>query len=465
MPPQGSAAGSGERTPDEESILNGWVRRYYALQQDDLKPWILCDSSVQGFSYVNVSVKGARNNNEDAIYADGQMFAVYDGHGGKHASLLAQKELAKHFFKATGNAADDQLVAPGNPGPPLIVDALDEAYAATQAAMPTSTGKSQAGSTGVTTWVYPGRPGGAASKIYLACLGDSQAIMFHSTTGVIPNAPTRLWDEEQATLMGPGVKTNRATVTAPHAITGALKVDKATGRAIGMRNDPLGVGFREYQLLKQRLKFPPTKVPFCISNMPGEERWRLLNLEPTRALGHRNNKEPPMRHPEIYEWEVEAADKHMLLICCDGFFSKNAFVSPEHVTRFLADPVAFCKRKDFFQGTCLEVLMSEMGESDLLPDPSQVSMAELFYQIHEAVNDKLSDDTWCDAHDSAYEYLSVFAQENPNPNIRTAPAKTLLAAAYLAVLMVSDDNISCTLVFIDGKSPYGGRRFELGNEH
>jgi len=44
--------------------------------------------------------------------------------------------------------------------------------------------------------------------------------------------------------------------------------------------------------------------------------------------------------------------------------------------------------------------------TDLLPDPSKVSMAELFHQIHEAVNDKLSDDTWCDAHDSAYEYLS-----------------------------------------------------------
>jgi hypothetical protein len=63
-------------------------------------------------------------------------------------------------------------------------------------------------------------------------------------------------------------------------------------------------------------------------------------------------------------------------------------------------------------------------------------MAELFHAIHEATNDKLSDDTWCDAHDSAYEYLSVFAQENPVPNVRTAPAKTLLAAAYLAVLMV-----------------------------
>jgi len=56
----------------------------------------------------------------------------------------------------------------------------------------------------------------------------------------------------------------------------------------------------------------------------------------------------------------------MLLLACDGFFSKNAFVSPEAVTMFLADPVAFCKRKDFFRGTCLEVLMEEMGESGVL---------------------------------------------------------------------------------------------------
>ena len=30
-----------------------------------------------------------------------------------------------------------------------------------------------------------------------------------------------------------------------------------------------------------------------------------------------------------------------------------------------------------------------------------------------------------------------FAKEKPTPNVRTAPAKTLLAACYLAVLMVS----------------------------
>ena len=100
----------------------------------ELRPWILCDSSNR-FSYVNVSIKGARNSNEDAIYADGQMFAVYDGHGGKHASLLAQTEIAKNFYKAIGDASDAQMVASAVSGPPLVVDSLDEAYAATQVRM------------------------------------------------------------------------------------------------------------------------------------------------------------------------------------------------------------------------------------------------------------------------------------------------------------------------------------------
>jgi hypothetical protein len=36
--------------------------------------------------------------------------------------------------------------------------------------------------------------------------------------------------------------------------------------------------------------------------MPGEERWRLLDLEPTRALGHANKTYGPLHSPEIYEY-------------------------------------------------------------------------------------------------------------------------------------------------------------------
>ena len=51
-----------------------------------------CDGTTK-YSYVEVTVKGARHNNEDASYADGKLFGVYDGHGGKHASILLRTKV------------------------------------------------------------------------------------------------------------------------------------------------------------------------------------------------------------------------------------------------------------------------------------------------------------------------------------------------------------------------------------
>jgi hypothetical protein len=53
---------------------------------------IKCDGTTK-YSYVEVTVKGARHNNEDASYADGKLFGVYDGHGGKHASILLRTKV------------------------------------------------------------------------------------------------------------------------------------------------------------------------------------------------------------------------------------------------------------------------------------------------------------------------------------------------------------------------------------
>ena len=47
------------------------------------------------------------------------------------------------------------------------------------------------------------------------------------------------------------------------------------GSLAGMDKDPDGVGFREYQLLAKRHNFSLSRKPYNISNMPGEERWRV----------------------------------------------------------------------------------------------------------------------------------------------------------------------------------------------
>ena len=106
--------------------------------------------------------------------------------------------------------------------------------------------------------------------------------------------------------------------------------------------------------------------------------------------------------------------------------------------------------------------MKELREP--LPNPSKYSMGSLFKFIYRAVNSKLSDDAWKEAHDTAYQYLAAFAKQRPTPNIRTAPAQTLAAAAYLATLMVSDDNVSATIVMLDQHKLYHNPSFQLSTD-
>lgn len=422
----------------------------------------------QEHTYVSVSIKGARMDNEDAVYCDGRFFGVFDGHSGSTASTLCRVKLADAFYQCLnrGQTTSSHPNCIKNP-PPLVVEALHTAFAETQNSMPTAPPENKTGCTAISSWLHhdagSGPSGDTALKVFSACCGDSQAVMFDSLSGDIPEERCRLWDHEMHTLYSAGEDAILPYETAPHGITGNV-LRNESGKAVAMENDDTGVGFREYELLRRKHKLPASKLPRCISNMPGEFRWRLFDLEPTRALGHRCKKLGPLTSPEIYEWHVDAPEQTMLLLCCDGFFSKKAFASPQMLTYFLVDPRSYCQRPDFFTGTCFESLLQDLREP--LPTPANKSMGTLFKFIYKSVNQKLCDQVWRDAHDSAYQFLSIFAQEKPTPNIRTAPGKTLLAACYLASLMVSDDNISCTLVLLDQHKLYGEDVvFELGVEH
>ena len=418
---------------------------------------------LQRHTYISASIKGAREGNEDAIFADGRLFGLFDGHSGATASARCRSKLS-HFFHEHLQDTDVLSSRSGSKQPLAnpVVKALHSSFVDLQACLP-SASKDRSGSTGIVCWLSDAKDGADSTTVYAACCGDSQAVCFDAFTGRIPDRKCRLFDHEMGTIDTGGEDAFLPYETTPHAITGALQKN-ASGEIVSMENDPTGVGFREYQLLRRKNPFPNSPVPRCISNMPGEFRWRLLDLEPTRALGHGGKKWGPLHSPEIYQWHVEKPEQEMLLLCCDGFFSKSAFASMAHLTSFLVDPRKHCQRADFFHGTCFEALMRDLREP--MPSPEKLSMGTLFKFIYKSLNAKLCDAIWRQAHESAYEYLCSFAQERPTPNIRTAPAQTLLAACYLASLMASDDNVSCTLVMLDHDKLYGdGDAFENGMEH
>ena len=51
------------------------------------------------------------------------------------------------------------------------------------------------------------------------------------------------------------------------------------------------------------------------------------------------------------------------------------------VTEFLCDPELYCKRPDFFKGTCLEALLIKIKEVKSLPDPTKSTMLALSLYI------------------------------------------------------------------------------------
>lgn len=121
---------------------------------------------------------------------------------------------------------------------------------------------------------------------------------------------------------------------------------------------------------------------------------------------HSATKTKPWRL-SIYEWLVDDPEKTLDLMCCDGFFSKNAFTTPEMVMQF---PV-FCHQSEFFNGTCfsLAALFKKMPWNlDCLPHPEKHSMGSLFTFFSQTINPILCDKAWrdfsrfvlsCNSHD------------------------------------------------------------------
>ena len=510
-------AETSERVPqitrDEKALMHGFVKRFCESQ----RVAVTCDST-QMFSSVHVSLPGARQGG--TTYHDGRLFSVFQEHGGGDAAELARLELSRHFYHIAGRACfcspkdepthdhcscEDAYTHLTKSMPdshtPLVVAALDKSYKETQATLETRLkASSGSGTTGLTCWlqrtallskvnsscssssgssavslasasgsgaevVKERTRGKTGLKVYVACCGNGHAFVMDSRTGLIPALPTRTWDDAQDTLYEEAAEIEAAAVTEVHKVTGALRSSTSQqGVAITqMHNDARGTGLRELDLLCDLHPELENEMPRSVSDAFGKVSWRILDEEPTRALGHTQSQLHPLRSPEIYEWQLEAPDSLLLLLLGAGFISQNVFKSPDELSFFLADPEAFCKRSDFFVGTCMESTLSQDGRKLDLSSMTRGTMPQLFMAIHEIAKDFLTDELMLERNVSALRYLIQFAQQKPVPNVRTAPACTLLAAAHLAVLMLSQETMMCTLIMLDGGNMYGGKRFTLGH--
>jgi hypothetical protein len=74
-----------------------WMHQFADSQVGENNTCALPDRSKH-YGYAQVSIKGARHENQDALYSDGQLFGIYDGHGGKSAAAFSHSEVARCFY-------------------------------------------------------------------------------------------------------------------------------------------------------------------------------------------------------------------------------------------------------------------------------------------------------------------------------------------------------------------------------
>ena len=235
---------AGHKVAGTEEDAWDWVRDFIAQQEEDLRP-IVVHGSSGGFTHTHVSIKGARHEQQDAAFSDGQLFSVFDGHGGTWAAECASRELARHFYSVQANLSSEVVGLGGVPtleeddggavealgrvrslsenslselsaatACPGIVRALHCAYMNTQRTLVSSESVlHKSGCTGVTCWIEPLTARGAESgmtgegheetakggvqvKVYVACVGDSLACLFDCESGRLGRSNFRVWDEE-----------------------------------------------------------------------------------------------------------------------------------------------------------------------------------------------------------------------------------------------------------------------------
>jgi serine/threonine protein phosphatase PrpC len=166
-----------------------------------------------------VSIRGARHENQDALYINGQLFSVFDGHIGKstalglltfrdckvllfgtHTTVSGSKEVAGHGLKTQQNLADISCKICGctaitcwiEPGDASASSSTAAAAAETQELRRTQGGENDAQETAEP--LREARQAEPMTEVCATCLGDSMACLFDSRTGGFVASKQRAWD-------------------------------------------------------------------------------------------------------------------------------------------------------------------------------------------------------------------------------------------------------------------------------
>ena len=212
--------------------------------------------------------------------------------------------------------------------------------------------------------------------------------------------------------------------------------------------------------------------------MPGEDRYSAQTMdkrncvltfnEPSRSVeslsmysGTGNAADAfaqLQRAPEYSVWQLPEQTDYPLLIfiCCDGFVSHHALPTLQHTARCIVDPETYMKDVSCLDQTCfgtfLQNSFSDKNDGEWYrknkvpaPDASVPDWTKDATMCCFRILMKLAPDaTWKNAVRDSFDQISRLRSANNGavPKFTENPQAAATMAANLAVLLMSDDNVT-----------------------
>lgn len=379
-------------------------------------------------------VQGARHEQLDSLgvidNSDLKMHIVCDGHG--EGGMAIAQTMTKQFEQSISDAMRSSGRFGGTPNLRRMVEAaFDKAVAAvdTEIEENPSHFSNNAGSTMSVVAFYP-----HSKECLTLQLGDSVAAICDGTTGDIIHS-TQMQQFDSPT------EVERMLSLAQDGWTFECQI----------RNDCL----------------PPEER--VVGVLRGNDRVFMFN-EPSRGVENRamypvsiaDKLAALQRQPVVHVFELPP-DRALILFCCsDGFFSQCAFPNLESLTSCLCDPEAYMGSQNI-TSTCLErVLVAPeyrhiLGDAVRCQGPTSTLWGEDptkgCYNLMKLL---APDERWEQAVQTSWDEIAEIRRGYPGrrvPQPSSACMAAVSATANLAVLLMSDDNVSMGATFIQTVSP------------
>jgi len=152
------------------------------------------------------------------------------------------------------------------------------------------------------------------------------------------------------------------------------------------------------------------------------------------------------RPPEVVVWQIPTNQTSFIFCVCDGFESKLAIPDGNRIALLLANPTEYIASKNLMKDTIFNSICGQKsGQMATMSNKDKIDC------IKSTVYGSLPDEMWRRAYEISYNHVIGQLQSGALPSLASDPETVIQFATHVAVLMLSDDNVSSEILVITPK--------------